>query len=103
MFTGVCLSTGGLPGPGGCLVLGVPQGRCLVLGGACCEGGLLRGVWGVPVGDPPGMATAAGGTHPTEMYSCMSKGYNTSLFMKTFLFWTLVFTFLCDKIGVFTN
>ena len=26
---------------------------------------------GVPGGDPPGMATAAGGTHPTGMHSCI--------------------------------
>ena len=25
---------------------------------------------GVPVGDPPGTATAAGGAHPTGMHSC---------------------------------
>ena len=37
------------------------------------EGGLLPGVpgpEGVPGGDTPGMATAAGGTHPTGMHSC---------------------------------
>ena len=28
-------------------------------------------VWGVPDGDPP-TATAAGGTHPTGMHSCLS-------------------------------
>ena len=33
IFTGVCLSTGRLPGPGGCLVLGVAG-----LGGACSRG-----------------------------------------------------------------
>ena len=37
----------GVPGPGGCLVLG-----------------------GMPGGDHPGTATAAGGTHPTGMHSC---------------------------------
>ena len=31
-------------------------------GGACSEG----------CGDPPVMATAAGGTHPTGMHSCLS-------------------------------
>ena len=71
---------GGLvPGPGGsatgsCLVRG-----SLVLGGLL-PGGVpgLRGVWsrgvsglgGVPGGDPP-TATAAGGTHPTRMHSCI--------------------------------
>ena len=44
MFTDVCLSTGG---------------------------GWSRGAWsGVPGGDPPPTATAAGGTHPTGMHSC---------------------------------
>ena len=62
-----------------------PQGRCLVPGGESGPGGWLpgpRGVSGpggvpgpgglVPVGvwRPPEMATAAGGTHPTEMHSC---------------------------------
>ena len=32
-------------------------------GGGVCSGGL-------PGGDPPGTATAAGGTHPTRMHSC---------------------------------
>ena len=44
MFTGVCLSTGG--------------------GGAWSRG--------VPGGDPPPTATAAGGTHPTGMHSCLT-------------------------------
>ena len=56
------LSTGGdLPGPRrrGVLVLG---------DGVCSWGG---GGWsrGVPGGDSPGTATAAGGTHPTGMHS----------------------------------
>ena len=80
IFTGVCLSTGGVPDPG------VPP-----LGGAWSWGGLLlRGVcsWGclVPGGSAPGgrlvsqhalrqtpsreTATAADGTHPTGMHSC---------------------------------
>ena len=36
--------------------------------GVPAPGGLLRGMSG---GDPPGTATAAGGTHPTGMYSCL--------------------------------
>ena len=48
MFTGVCLSTGGVPGPGGCLVLGGARWR------------------------PPRTATAAGGTQPTGMHSCFT-------------------------------
>ena len=62
---GVC-SGGGVPAPGGLLwgrsaARGVP-----VLEGACSKGGLLPG----GCGDPPGTATAAGGTHPTGMHSC---------------------------------
>ena len=84
----------GVPGPkGGCLVPGGqvwswgvpgPGGGCLVLGvwsweGAWSQGGYLlqRGlVWGGAwsrgclVEDPPGMATAVGGMHPTGMHSC---------------------------------
>ena len=58
----------------GCLVLGWgawPQGGLLWGGsavGGAWSGGLL---WGeVLSGDPPGTATAAGGTHPTGMHSC---------------------------------
>ena len=82
IFTGVCLSTGGVPAPGGCLLPGgclVQEGGvwswrgCLLLEGGCSGGCLLLGgclVWGVPGGDPPRTATAAGGTHPTGMHSC---------------------------------
>ena len=49
----------GVPGPGG----SAPGGHAWSGGG-----GLLLG--GVPGGDPPGTATAAGGTHPTGMHSC---------------------------------
>ena len=40
-----------------------------------CVPGPGGGVWsgGVPGGDPPGTATAAGGTHPTGMHSCIQK------------------------------
>ena len=50
----------------------VSWGRCLLLGGCLFRGGCSRGVCseGVPGGDPPGTATAAGGTHPTGMHSC---------------------------------
>ena len=44
-----------------------------VHGGEGClvPGGLLRGGGGgLPGGDPPRTATAAGGTHPTGMHSC---------------------------------
>ena len=46
-------------------------GGCLVPGGSGPRG--ERGCLlpeGVPGGDPPGTATAAGGTHPTGMHSC---------------------------------
>ena len=62
IFTGICDSVHG----GGCLVRGG-----LLPGGA----GLLLGV---PGGDPPGTATAAGGTHPTGMHSCFPCFYQIS-------------------------
>ena len=64
MFTGVCLSQGGAccrggACSGGCLLQGVPSPR-----GACSGGfgGLV---------ETPRTATAAGGTHPTGMHSCL--------------------------------
>ena len=74
-------------GGGGCLVQGGVPGT----GGVCCRGGAWPGgsaargvgvwsrgclVWGVPglggvCGEPPVTATAAGGTHPTGMHSCL--------------------------------
>ena len=83
IFTGICDSVH----RGECLVWGLPglggpvcSGRCLVWGVCLVLGGLLlRGAWsrsgvlvpgGLPGGDPPGKATAAGGTHPTGMHSC---------------------------------
>ena len=79
---------GSARGGGGAWSWGVCSWGCLVPGGWVCsrEGcGLL--VWslgrgattkghhtrrppGVPGGDAPGMATGAGGTHPTGMHSC---------------------------------
>ena len=59
------LSTGG-SAPGGL----VPRGD-LLPGGVPGLGGLL--LRGVPGEDPPGTATAAGGTHPTGMHSCFYK------------------------------
>ena len=49
-------------GPGGMPGRGVVPGGCPVW--------VVSGPGGVPGGDPPGTATAAGGTHPTGMYSC---------------------------------
>ena len=69
VFTGVCLSTGGVCSRG----VSGPGGRLLL-------GGLLWGVWssgdGIPActeADPPPeeTATAADGTHPTGMHSCI--------------------------------
>ena len=60
---------GGVPGPGVPAPGGVPGP-----GGVCSWGALLpeglvpRG--GVPGGDSPNTATAAGDTHPTGMHSC---------------------------------
>ena len=59
-----------------CLAGGIPA--CLPMGGCYpsmpCRGGLLLGgvpgPRGVPGGDTPRTATAAGGTHPTGMHSC---------------------------------
>ena len=61
---GGCLVPG-VPGPGGSGPGGVPgPGGCW---GLLPGGGL---VWGVP-GGSPGTATAADGTHPTGMHSCL--------------------------------
>ena len=57
MFTGVCLSTGG--------------GESMVRGGGWSGWG-LDGPGGWIVETPPS-ATAAGGTHPTGMHSCLLK------------------------------
>ena len=68
MFTGVCLSTAGVcPGGGWSQGDGWSRGWLVPRGGAWSgrESGL-----GVPGGDPPRTATAAGGTHPTGMHSC---------------------------------
>ena len=65
LVSGGAWSRGEVPGPGACGPGGVPGpggmpglGGCLILGGA----------WWRP---PPGTATAAGGTHPTGMHSCL--------------------------------
>ena len=50
----------------GCLL---PGGRELPPGGMPPPRGVLP-PGGMPGGDPPGTATAAGGTHPTGMHSC---------------------------------
>ena len=50
----------GVPGLGRSAPKGVPA-----LGGGACSGGVTGG-------DPP-MATAAGGTHPTGMHSCVAE------------------------------
>ena len=74
VFTGVCLSVH----VGGCLVLGAAwSGR----GGAWSTGCLLRGGVCSPGGTwwrPPRTVTAAGGTHPTGMHSCLR--YKKNLF-----------------------
>ena len=55
--------------PQASVILLTEEGGCLVPGGACS----WVWVWsrGVPGGDLPTTATAAGGTHPTGMHSCM--------------------------------
>ena len=57
---------GGIPA---CLAAGLQGGG--LLRGVCSKRGVCSGGEGVPGGDPPGTATAAGGTHPTGMHSCM--------------------------------
>ena len=74
IFIGVCqefCSQGGAPHPGGCFL---PEGLPPRGGGASSGG--------VPGGDPAGTATAAGGTHPTGMHSCLGFKF---FFPKTFL------------------
>ena len=55
---------------GGCLV----RGGCLLSGGVPGTGG-VSAPGGVPSGDPP-TATAAGGTHPTGIHSCLHFVHN---------------------------
>ena len=65
IFTGMCdsvhrggvWSRGGVPGPGVCV-----HGPW---------GGGVPGPWGGGWWRPPKTATAAGGTHPTGMHSCL--------------------------------
>ena len=64
LFTGGSAWSRGVPGPGRGLVRG---GGCLVPGGYLLWGCLVLG--GCLV-EPPGTATAAGGTHPIGMHSC---------------------------------
>ena len=76
MFTCVCLSTGGCLVPGGAWSRGgACSGRCACSGGASSGGCLPRGClllggWGCLV-ETPRTATAAAGTHPTGMHSCI--------------------------------
>ena len=67
LFTGGGVGPGGGPGPGG---RGAWSQGGLVWGGS--GPGAVPAPRGVPGGDPPPMATAAGGTHPTGMHSCYS-------------------------------
>ena len=67
--------SGGVHGPGGCMVPGGVHGPggCMVLGGPWSGGGV-----GIPAlrQTPPGeTATAADGTHPTGMHSCLILKY----------------------------
>ena len=59
---GWCLLPGVVPGPRG---VPAPWGVCS-WGRGVCSGG-------VPGKDPPGTATAVGGTHPTGMHSCFKE------------------------------
>ena len=70
LSTGGGACSGGVPAPGGvcsggCLLRGMPgPGGCLIWGGSAPRGGAW---W-----RPPRTATAAGGTHPTGMHSCLT-------------------------------
>ena len=93
VFTGVCDSVhrGGVPGPEGVWSWGVPApGGHLLLGRGCLVWG--GGAWseGVPSGDPPGTATAVGGTHPTGMHSCVCRKLINN-FLLIFLSWNLYY------------
>ena len=69
IFIGVCqeFCSQEASGPGG----GVWSGGCLIRG--ACSGGL-------PGGDPP-TVTAASGTHPTGMHSCLVMCFNFKLLL----------------------
>ena len=88
MFTGVCLSTGGVPGLGGAWSGGLPG----LVGGACLEEGVCSGGGGWSGGVPaprgvsgrgvclvetPRTPTPEGGTHSTGMHSCLSNKYSS--------------------------
>ena len=61
---GGCLVLGGVPGLGG--------GGCMVPGG-CVPGPVGVGIPACTEAYPPGeMATAADGTHPSGMHSCLA-------------------------------
>ena len=79
LFTGgVCSQErGSAAREGGCLVLrGVPGPRGVCSWGGAWSGGVPGpgGVcsWGCVWWGPPGTGTAAGGTHPTGMHSCIT-------------------------------
>ena len=75
---------GGGAWSGGCMVLGGAWSLGCVHGpgggyggvrgwwGCMAPGGCMVPGWGCPVETPP-TATAAGGTHPTGMHSCLTK------------------------------
>ena len=66
MFTSVCVCP-----QGGCLVGGcLFPGGCLVPGGSD-PGGVPGSRRGLVENPSPRTATAAGGTHPTGMHSCL--------------------------------
>ena len=65
LVPGVSAKGGTVPAPGGCLIPGgVWSWGCVCLRGACSMRGCLVET------PPPPMATAVGGTHPSEMHSC---------------------------------
>ena len=86
IFIGVCQE---FCSQGVCLLLGecfLPGRGCFLPQGLPSQGGVLP-PGGVPGGDPPGTATAAGGTHPTGMHSCLGFKF---FFSKTFFGTSLI-------------
>ena len=90
LLTGGGCFLGGVLPPGGYFLQGGASSRGRGassggVGGASSFGGVLplRGAssLGGPGGDPPGTATAAGGTHPTGMHSCLTSVYLAEKFL----------------------
>ena len=118
VFTGMCLSTGGLSAPrgGGCLLWGgacsrgvpTPRGVCLggvCLGGVCSRGCLLRGVSVLGVSVCSGGVSALGGVcsalrQPPQRdgYCCRQYASYWNAFLFTMLLCSLTSLTMLDTI-----